>query len=220
MPEKASRISASDGFASLSRRATAASSHGAGGVSRLDGARLDEGGLDRMELATGDVQALDRPDVVTIGLGGEQDVGRDQPAVQQDAGCARLAGLGAEADARETLAAQHREKGLSRLARDVPAGAVQAEVDRDHRTASFALVAEQLGHGLAVLARASKIARRLEGLRVLDQHGAPVPPRRTPAGASPCGSRRATAATIARSARRAGDTCRPAWRRQLRSRQL
>ena len=55
--------------------------HRAGRVPGLHRPRLDEGLLDRVELAGGDVERLDRGHLVARGLGGEQHVGR-RPAAR------------------------------------------------------------------------------------------------------------------------------------------
>jgi hypothetical protein len=56
-----------------------------------------------VELVATDIETFDRRDVVPIDLGGEQDISRDEPAVQQHAGGTGLAGLRPEAHARQTL---------------------------------------------------------------------------------------------------------------------
>ncbi len=100
--------------------------HGRGRVAGLDGTRLHEGLLDRMQLHP-TRQTLDGLDLVSLGLGGEHDLARHQPAVDEHGGGTGLAGIGAEAHAVEAGATQHGHQGVVGPARDLEGVPVDAE---------------------------------------------------------------------------------------------
>ncbi len=68
-------------------------------VAGLDGPRLDERQLDGMEFADAGRETFDGLDGVADRLAGQERIGADQTAVEQDGRCARLASVAAEADA-------------------------------------------------------------------------------------------------------------------------
>jgi hypothetical protein len=103
--------------------------HGARGVARLQCARIDKSLLDGVQFAGRHVEGLHGGHRVTVGLRRQQHVGGNDPAVQEHAGRARLAGARPEADAEAPLAAKQRQQRLARLAAQPPRGAVKGDGD-------------------------------------------------------------------------------------------
>ncbi len=102
--------------------------HRAGRIAGLQRARLDERRLNRVQLGAR-VERLDGCHPVTVRLGGEHDLRRDQVAVDQDRGGARLSGLGAEAGAEAAFTAQDREERLAGSALDRARSTVEDQRD-------------------------------------------------------------------------------------------
>ncbi len=107
--------------------------HGRRGVAGLDGACVDEGLLDRVQLPR-DRHALDRFDPVPFRLGSQHDVRRHEPAVDEHRGGAGLAGVRAVPHAVEAGPPQHRAQGFVRFARDRARCPVDGEGERHARS--------------------------------------------------------------------------------------
>ena len=102
--------------------------HGRRGIARLDGPGADERFLDGVQgQPLG--QILDRFDGVAIGLGGQQDVGRHQAAIQQHGGGPGLAGFAAVTHAVQSFAPQQVQQAFAGIAGQGTGLAVEDNMD-------------------------------------------------------------------------------------------
>ena len=107
--------------------------HRRGGVAGLDGAGVDERLLDRVHLA-GDAETLDRLDRVPVRLGGEHDIRRHEPAVDEHRRGAGFARVRAVPHAVEAGPPQRGAQGFVRLAGQRAGCSVDGELDRHARS--------------------------------------------------------------------------------------